>query len=278
MTRLDTHPTSPPGNDGVAPRPRSLLRVVAVPTEHGGWSLTIEPVLIGLLVAWSWSGLLLGFCALLAFVARTPVKVVLVDVWRGRRRKRTALAARVAAAELTVMAGLAVLATTTASHRFWLPLLTAAPLLAVELWFDMRSRSRRLLPELIGTIGIGSVGAAIVLAATGDARPAAAVWCIVAARAVAAIPYVRIQLQRGHGHRPARWHSDVAQFIAVAMIATALALDLVPALPAVAIGLIAIMNLAGVRRRVRPASIIGIQQMCIGLGVAVVAAVSLPSP
>ena len=51
-----------------------------------------------------------------------------------------------------------------ADERFWWPLLAAAPLVAIELWFDMRSRSRRLLPELAGTVGIGSVTAVIALA------------------------------------------------------------------------------------------------------------------
>ena len=37
-------------------RPRALWRSVAVPTEHGGWGLTFEPVLLGLIVAPSWAG------------------------------------------------------------------------------------------------------------------------------------------------------------------------------------------------------------------------------
>jgi hypothetical protein len=41
----------------------------------------------------------------------------------------------------------------------------AAPLVATELWFDTRSRSRRLVPELAGTYGICSVAAMILLAA-----------------------------------------------------------------------------------------------------------------
>jgi hypothetical protein len=55
----------------VAAGERSTLRAVAVPTEHGGWSLTLEPVLLGLMVAWSWPGLSLGVAAMLAFLART---------------------------------------------------------------------------------------------------------------------------------------------------------------------------------------------------------------
>ncbi len=75
---------------------RSILKAVAMPTEHGGWSLTLEPVVLALVVSWSWSGLALGFAAMLAFIARTPLKIVLGDLWRNRWLERSGVAARVA--------------------------------------------------------------------------------------------------------------------------------------------------------------------------------------
>ena len=51
------------------PSPRPMLRSVALPTEHGGWGLTLEPVLLGLLVAPSVAGLAIGGAAFLVFVA-----------------------------------------------------------------------------------------------------------------------------------------------------------------------------------------------------------------
>ncbi|MFP3906526.1 MAG: YwiC-like family protein, partial [Acidimicrobiales bacterium] len=171
-----------------------------MPTEHGGWSLTLEPVVLGLLVAWSWPGLALGLAAMLAFLARTPLKLVLVDRWRGRWLARTRVAARVATVELFALVVLVAVAAMGADGRwFWLPLIAAAPLVAIELWFDMRSRGRRLLPELAGTIGIGSVAAAIALLGDAETAVAMALWLVVAARAAAAIPYARTQVLRGHG-------------------------------------------------------------------------------
>ena len=43
---MDTSPVAPAGKSE-----RSMLRSVAVPTEHGGWGLTAEPVVLGLAVA-----------------------------------------------------------------------------------------------------------------------------------------------------------------------------------------------------------------------------------
>src|SRR5690606_5227391 len=88
------------------PAARSTLRSVAMPTEHGGWGLTLEPGLRALLVEPSVAGALLAVAAVLAFVARTPLKLVLVDRWRGRSLPRTRLATRVAAVELVALAAL----------------------------------------------------------------------------------------------------------------------------------------------------------------------------
>ena len=168
---------------------RSLVSQVAIPSEHGGWSLTIEPVILGLIVAWSPAGLALGFGAVLAFMARTPIKIVLVDLWRRRWLARSSMAAKVAIAELGLIGGLAGWALTQVTGRVWMPLVLAAGLVGVELWFDMRSRSRRLLPELAGAVGIGSVAAAIGLADNATATVAAGLWILVGARSVAAITF-----------------------------------------------------------------------------------------
>lgn len=64
---------------------------------------------------------------------------------------------------------------------------SGAPLVGVQLANDTRSRSRRLAPELAGSIGIGAVAAVIMLAGGGTERLAGAVWMVLAARAVTAI-------------------------------------------------------------------------------------------
>ena len=249
---------------GVRPTERSALRAVALPAEHGGWSLTLEPVLLGLLVAWSLPGLALGMAALLAFLARTPLKVVLVDLWRRRWLPRSRLAARVATVELVAMVGLVVYAATATRQAFWLPLALAAPLVALELWFDMRSRGRRLLPELAGTIGIGSVAAAVALAGGLDWRSAMGLWCVVAARGGAAIPYVRTQIARLHRRPSSVWPSDLAQVVGVVAVAMAAEVDAVPVTALVAVAVAGALNVVALRLEPRAAKVIGIQQMLVG--------------
>src|SRR4249919_2323346 len=83
---------------------RAGWKAVAVPAEHGGWGLTLEPVLLGLIVAWSGAGVALGIAAFTAFLLRTPAKLVAVDVRRGRWLDRSRLALRIAIIELMLLA------------------------------------------------------------------------------------------------------------------------------------------------------------------------------
>jgi hypothetical protein len=254
---------------------RSPLRAVALPTEHGGWGLTAEPALLGLLVAPSVAGLALGLAALVVFLARTPLRVVLVDRWRGRDLGRTRVARRVLAVELAALAGLVVVAGVTASGTFWWPALLAAPLVALELWFDMRSRSRRLVPELAGSVGVSCVVAMIVLAGGEEPRLAAGLWLVLAGRAISAVPHVRAQVARLH--RRASSAAVLAVADLVALVAAAVAVAVWPALLAGALAVAALVGLhrLGARRSVPPAVVIGVRQAVAGLALVAVTAIGV---
>lgn len=213
---------------------------------------------------------------MLAFVARTPLKAVLVDRWRGRTLDRTRVAARIATVELAAIAALGWAAFSwSLDPRFWVPLAVAAPLVGVELWFDMRSRSRRLIPELAGTVGMGSVVAAIVLVGDGSASLAMGLWVVVSARAAAAIPYARNQVFRAHGRPITRWHSDLAQVLAVAAVLTAWLLGAVPLGALLAVAGAASLNLVWSRGPIRPAKVVGMQQLFLGVAVVAVTAAAV---
>jgi hypothetical protein len=250
---------------------------VAVPSEHGGWGLTFEPVLLGLLVAPSWAGVALGAAALLAFVARTPAKVVLVDVWRHRRLPRTRIAAVVAGVEIAVLVVLLGVASVTASGPFWVPLVMAVPVLGVELWFDMRSRSRYLVPELAGTVGIGAVAASIVLAADGAVVVALGAWLVIVARAVASVPFVRYQLHRAKNQPHRQWAQDLAQVTAVVLVIAGRVAGWLPDVAAAAVIVLAAVQLVLARTHPPRAVIVGVQQLVFGLVVMIAAGLSLAS-
>jgi hypothetical protein len=253
-------------------RPRSPLRAVALPTEHGGWGLTAEPALLGLLLVPSVAGACLAVAAMLAFLIRTPLRFVLVDRHRGRWLPRTVLARNVVMVEGVALVTLVVVAVLTADAPFWWPAALAAPLVGAELWFDMRSRSRRLVPELAGAVGVCAVAAMIVLAGGHPSAEAAAAWLVLGARATTAIPHVRAQILRMHG-RPT--HASTLLLADLACVAAATAAVLVE--PAMLAGAVAVLGIVAFERatdrRVLPPKVIGIRQTILGLLVVAVTAV-----
>ena len=212
---------------------------------------------------------------MLAFLARTPLKLVLVDGWRHRWLDRTTLAAKIATVEIAAFVGLVSYAALAAEGAFWLPLLVALPLVATELWFDMRSRGRRLIPELAGSVGIGSIATAIALADGMSAKVAWGLWLVVAARSAAAIPYVRTQILRFRSRPTSAWSSDAAQAAGVGAVVVGWLTSLVPLAAMLAIVALALVNVAALRLPPRPAVAIGIQQMMFGVAVIATTAVAV---
>lgn len=267
---------SQPPDSPAAVRPS--WRAVGVPSEHGGWGLTLEPVLLGLLIEPSAAGAFLGLGAVAAFLARTPLKLALVDSRRGRELQRTSMARRVLAAELIVLGVCAVGAVVSGDPKLWLPLLLAGPLVAIELWFDIRSRSRRLVPELAGAIGVSAVAAMIVLAAGETTTLAAALWLILAARVLTAIPFVRDQVIQLHG-RPSTPFVVLGGDIGAVLLASAAAL-VHPGVSAGAatIGAIVIYQRLTGRRPPARAVVLGVRQTVIGLTLVLITGLGVLAP
>lgn len=260
-----------------------MLRSVAMPAEHGGWGLTLEPGILGLLLAPSAAALLLAVAALAAFVVRTPLRLLLIGRHRGHARPastmgaaRVRVARSVAVVEMTVLAaalvGAALLA---AEPRWWLPGLIAAPLFVVALWFDMRSLSRHLVPEVVGSIAIASVAAMGALAGGSTWPVAVGAWLILCARICSSIPHVRAQIARIRGRSWSAGPTLVGDLAAVGVALAAVLLE-----PGYLAGAVAIVGLIIIQRLtlVRPphrAAVLGVRQMVLGFTVVGIAALGI---
>ena len=254
---------------------RPTWRAVVVPSEHGGWGLTLEPALLGLLVAPSPAGAALAVAAFLAFLVRTPMKVVLVDRHRRRELERDHLARRVVGLELALLLALVVVAIVDAGFDWFVPFAIALPLFAVELWFDTRSRSRRLVPELCGAIGISAVAASIAVAGGESAALAAALWLVLAARAIASVPFARVQVLRLRAVPPSPRTSDLAQVAGIMVAIVAVAVEPAVLVGAIAVAMVALVQFAWSRGPARPAKAVGFSQLGFGLVVVVATAIGV---
>ena len=260
---------------------KPTLRSVAMPAEHGGWGLTLEPGILGVLLAPSVAGILLGLAALLSFLLRTPVRLVLLRHLRagdrapsGIGRERTRLATRVAAFELAGLIAALVTAAVVADDLSWLgPLMVAAPLFAVAFWFDLRSESRHLVAEIVGSVAVAGVAAMGALAGGATWALAVGAWLILAARVLSSIPQVRAQVLRIHSREAPALPTLLGDLAALVTAVVAVVIE-----PALLLGGLAIVGLVVVQRVTlvrppRPAKVLGVRQMILGFTVVGVTAI-----
>ncbi|MCL1598009.1 MAG: YwiC-like family protein [Actinomycetia bacterium] len=251
---------------------RVKVRSIALPTEHGGWGFTLEPILLGLLVAPSASAWEISAAALGIFLARRPVKILSTDLVRRRWLPRSTAALFFALLYGGIALAGAIGALVTAEGPFWIPVLVAAPFALLALRADAHSKNRALIAELSGSVAMGATVAAIAIAGGWALAPSFGLWLILAARDVAAIALVRGQVRRLHD-KPVQAAAIYAiQAAAVATVALAAATGIVPWLGVVAIGIVGIVAVVSLNREPAQAKIIGWTQMGVGLTVVLVTA------
>jgi hypothetical protein len=243
------------------------MRLVALPVEHGGWGLLLEPIALGIAVAPTAAGTLLGLAALGAFLARHPLKIALADRRRSVRYPRTVWAERFAQLYGLVAVVAFVAALRLASAAVWAALLVAAPLVLVQFGSDLRNQQRKLWPELAGASALAAMAPAIVLAGGWGPAPAFALWVALVARAAPAIMYVRVRLRRMRGVAVSSGPVILAHVTGVLAVVGLAVGRLAPATAVVALAILlgrAVYGLSPGRPSVPPV-VIGKQELAFGV-------------
>jgi len=122
------------------------------------------------------------------------------------------------------------------------------------------------------------MAAAIALSGGAGPEVAMGLWMVIAARSIAAVTFVRVQLRRAKGHEYQTWHGDLGQLLAVGVAITALLLSLVPALAIAAICFAALFNAVMLRRPPAATPVLGSQQIGVGLLVVFVTGLAVRAP
>ena len=223
------------------------LRPLALPVEHGGWGMLAGPVLLGLLAAPSWQALGVGLGASFAFLARHPLKLAAADWSQVRRTPRTRAAERFGLLYASLAVGSLAWAAGAPSGWWW-PLAFALPLALAQFLDDVRHQGRKLLPELLGAVALASVVGSELRASGWSLAASFSAWAIVAAKATAAVLYVRARVRCDRGLAFGRF---AVLLVHVLGLATALALaaaQQTPWLAACAFGLLLARSAHGLSR------------------------------
>lgn len=248
-------------------------RDVAMPKEHGSWSLALEPVALGLLVAPSVAGAWVAAIAVAGFFARRPLKIV----WRERMGARVAAAWRVLAGCGVVGLGALWAAVGSGEGAWAMWLVPFAGLGAVFLSFDLKNGGREEAAEIVGAAAFSTVAAAIVAAGGMSVVGALAVLVAMAGRAVPAVMFVRACVRGG---KTGEYRAVPPLVTGVVAVLAAAGLAMTGELPEAVPLMFAVFLARAAVRLLRPSPIrartLGFQELAIGLGYLAIVAATWP--
>lgn len=249
---------------GVKPIPAARL---ILPSEHGAWGFLFEPIVAAVAVAFSVSGLFIALMVIGAFLARQPLKFVVMGMRNHALRERSRLAAPLLAAFAgIILLGLSGTFFLTGSTSL-LPFLIVTPLVLFQLYFEFSGKNRLLFSEVAGAIAMSSSSAAIAIAGGFSWAGAFALWLIFIVRLVPSIFYVRtrLKLEKGKPTTPIwAWMSNALAFGIVAAMAYQGSASIISAFVFAVLFARALFGLSRYRRSVKAVKI-GIAEVCYGL-------------
>lgn len=229
----------------VLPASTPAWRHVALPREHGSWSLVLEPLVFGLIAVPSPAGGWLALGALAAFLARRPMRLVLKET-----RADEPSPARVMFSACTLVTLVSLLAADTLGPRDWLLwLLPAGAAGMVFLRFDLRNSGREGTAEVAGAAAFALIPAAIAVLGGASPAVAAALAIVMLGRAVPTVLTVRSALRTAKTgvHRP-----GAALLASSTALVAGVALALASLAPRAAVAALAILALRAVLLLVFP--------------------------
>jgi hypothetical protein len=166
-----------------------------LPKEHGSWSLALEPIALGLLVAPSRAGAPLALAAVAGFFLRRPLKILL-QTKPDSRRANAAFSAGILS--FAAVAGLLLAVELGGIIRLW-PLLPAAVAGLFFVWLDVRGENREGAAELAGASAFALLPAAFAALAGWPVASSLALAAVMLARSVPTVMTVRAFFRRRKG-------------------------------------------------------------------------------
>ncbi|HVW22132.1 MAG TPA: YwiC-like family protein [Opitutaceae bacterium] len=268
---LEAHVLAPAPHPPL-PAPKARRPALA-PAEHGSWSLALEPLALGLLIAPVRPAILLAVAALAAFLARRPLKLVV----RGRDRGPQPLAwAALACAASAAAAAFAL--ELWLFRGAWMVWLAPAGLAGgVYLAFDLRNRGRELVPEIAGAAAFALLPAAMAASAPipGWAGAPALIAC---GRSLPTVLLIRTYLRQRRGHLSGTAPAWIAALAAVAVAVILAGAGMGPGLAVVALAALAVRS--GIYlNRPHPqvgARFLGVQELVLGAAFALAVGLAWP--
>ncbi len=225
--------------------PVTAWRELVMPKEHGSWSLALEPLALGLIVAPSLAGAALACAVAAVFFARRPLNIFRRD----QRANRRVAACGAALTCVTVAALFLLIAFAVAGGDWIVWLIPSLVLGAVFIGFDLRNAGREETAEVAGAAAFAFLPATIATLAGWPATAALALSLVMLGRAVPTVLCVRAFLR---SEKTGERHPIAALAAAGIAVAISAVLARRGLAPWVATGLLGLLMLRAIALLVSP--------------------------
>ncbi len=171
------------------------IKHIAFPEEHGSWGFVLEPQVLALLIAFSFSGLYLALASFFFFLAHQPIKII-VNPKKKKEIKRKAFVV----VTLYLIVALSLLALCFASNSFnnFIPFLIAMGLMISYLFVEILGYSRKLFSELVASSAIDFIAVSILLLGGTDKTLAWSLLVLLLNRAIPTVLFVHERINYVH--------------------------------------------------------------------------------
>ncbi len=167
------------------------IRQIALPIEHGSWGFVLEPLILSLIVAYSFPGLLLAVCTFFMFLSHQPIKILFKNKPDDYNKK---IAIFFLIIYLLVILVLFVFVLLSVKLQSLIPFGLSLVVMIIYLSNLYNQKNRELINELSAPISISLLVLSILLFKNWQLEYVISFWIILLSRSVQTTFYVHTKL------------------------------------------------------------------------------------
>lgn len=240
------------------------IKKVAFPPEHGSWGFVLEPLVLSLLVAYSFTGLLLAVSSFLIFLNHQPVRVLL----NKKIKKQLFFPALLFFMTYSIFIVITLVYVVKNSQiENLLPFGLALLLMLIFFVMELKQKGRELLAEFIAPISITFIGMSIVLLGGWAFYLTTAFAVVLLARSIPTVLYIHIKVQAVKKKEFSKQVFYISEIIFLSLVAILAFSKLIPMLSIVGVILLIGRAVYGLSKKglLENIRILGIKEFIFGI-------------
>ncbi len=209
------------------------IKSITLPREHGSWAYIIEPLMLGLIAAFSVKGLFLAASSVFVFLLHQPVRVFFSA---GRKIRQPAVFFILLYAAIAGFFIIMFLKNT--DFLTALPFFIALVLMTLYLVLELAGLDREFSVRLMAPISTALIAASLVMAGGWNFDDAAVIFLLVNLRFIPTAFYIRSRFKQSSGKESKRIVTSLVHLLSLITASAVIYLGRMPILPFIGVSIL----------------------------------------